>query len=60
MNSKIFLCDILSNQSKGALAISALIAVFFAVVIVTYNLPPTRENSKQRQIATMLTRSTRK
>ena len=38
MNSKIFLCDILSNQSKGALAISALIAVFFAVVIVCFDV----------------------
>ena len=38
MNNKVSLRDILRNQSKGTLVVSALIAVFFAVVIVIYNV----------------------
>lgn len=38
MNNKISFRDILKNQSKSNFLISAVIAVFFAVVITTYNV----------------------
>ncbi len=38
MNNKISFRDIIKNRSKGTLIISIVIAVFVAVVIVTYNV----------------------